>query len=204
MKEIIPEISDMHPVAKTSSDAVISYNGQTMAEKARVFFKKLKGTVTRQNFGDVEINGRSAKDDLSHGIGVAKAAVIPAIPQVIQSGRRIDFQSERKGRPYDGYIFAAPVVLDGRTTYLAAVVKKTRKNRFYLHEVVDSDGNIIKMSDGEKANPTSLASVDDAGTLSPSQREAVASNNSIAQRPPLRNILSRSIDKIQRICKTGT
>lgn len=42
LKEIIPEISDMHPVAKTSSDAVISYNGQTMAEKARVFFEKNK------------------------------------------------------------------------------------------------------------------------------------------------------------------
>ena len=36
-----------------------------------------------------------------------------------------------------------------------------------MHEVVDSDGNIIKINGGEKANPTSLSSVDGTGTLSP-------------------------------------
>ena len=36
-----------------------------------------------------------------------------------------------------------------------------------MHEVVDSEGNIIKIKGGETANPTSLASVDDAGAISP-------------------------------------
>ena len=98
---------------------------------------------------------------------MAKAAVIPTIPEVIKNGQQIDFQSKWKGRAYDGYVFAAPVDLDGRTVYVAAIVKQTSKNRFYLHEVVDSDGNIIKINGGEKANPTSLSSVDGTGTLSP-------------------------------------
>ena len=157
-----------------------------MAEKARQLFSKIVGNVSRAGFGDVEINNRSMKDDLSHGIGMAKAAVIPAIPDVIKNGKQIDFQSQWKGRPYDGYVFAAPVDLDGRKVYVAAIVKQTSKNRFYLHEVVDSDGNIIKINGGEKANPTSLSSVDGTGTSSPPitptqgvNAETVVSDNSI-------------------------
>lgn len=167
LKENIPNLESDSSVAVTSSDSVLQTPGNTMAEKARQLFSKIVGKVSRAGFGDVEINNRSMKDDLSHGIGMAKAAVIPAIPDVIKNGKQIDFQSQWKGRPYDGYVFAAPVDLDGRKVYVAAIVKQTSKNRFYLHEVVDSDGNIIKINGGEKANPTSLSSVDGTGTSSP-------------------------------------
>ena len=167
LKENIPNLEGDSSVAATSSDSVLQTPGNTMAEKARQLFSKIVGKVSRAGFGDVEINNRSMKDDLSHGIGMAKAAVIPAIPDVIKNGKQIDFQSQWKGRPYDGYVFAAPVDLDGRKVYVAAIVKQTSKNRFYLHEVVDSDGNIIKINGGEKANPTSLSSVDGTGTSSP-------------------------------------
>ncbi len=167
LKENIPNLEGDSSVAATSSDSVLQTPGNTMAEKAKQLFSKIVGKVSRAGFGDVEINNRSMKDDLSHGIGMAKAAVIPAIPDVIKNGKQIDFQSQWKGRPYDGYVFAAPVDLDGRKVYVAAIVKQTSKNRFYLHEVVDSDGNIIKINGGEKANPTSLSSVDGTGTSSP-------------------------------------
>lgn len=186
LKENIPNLESDSSVAVTSSDSVLQTPGNTMAEKARQLFSKIVGNVSRAGFGDVEINNRSMKDDLSHGIGMAKAAVIPAIPDVIKNGKQIDFQSHWKGRPYDGYVFAAPVDLDGRKVYVAAIVKQTSKNRFYLHEVVDSDGNIIKINGGEKANPTSLSSVDGTGTSSPPitptqgvNAETVVSNISI-------------------------
>lgn len=186
LKENIPNLEGDSSVAATSSDSVLQTPGNTMAEKARQLFSKIVGKVSRAGFGDVEINNRSMKDDLSHGIGMAKAAVIPAIPDVIKNGKQIDFQSQWKGRPYDGYVFAAPVDLDGRKVYVAAIVKQTSKNRFYLHEVVDSDGNIIKINGGEKANPTSLSSVDNTGTSSPPitptqgvNAETVVSDNSI-------------------------
>ena len=182
LRENIPNMQKVKPVAVAETSAVLSEDGATIAEKAKGLFERVKGIVSRPGFGDVEINNRSVKDDLSHGVGVAKAAVISTIPNVIQQGAQIDFQQNWKGRPYDGYVFAAPVVLDGKTVYVAAIVKKTSKNRFYLHEVVDSNGNIIKINDGEGANPTSLAPVDDAGTLSPSiSKEAVASNDIIRQ-----------------------
>ena len=166
LRNHIPSFAGIQPVFAVSSQEIRTTDGHTMAEKARTLFEKIKGVVTRQGFGDVEINARSVKDDLSHGVGPAKAAVIPAIPSVIQNGVQIDFQQNWKGRPYDGYVFAAPVTLDGNTVYVAAVVKQTSKNRFYLHEVVDSNGNIIKIDSEERANPTGLAADGDAGTQS--------------------------------------
>ncbi|MBP3672895.1 MAG: hypothetical protein J6J18_03595 [Oscillospiraceae bacterium] len=189
LRENIPGLSDMQAVAQSRAEEVRQIPGKTMAEKARVLFEKIKGIVTRPGLGDVIINARSVKDDLSHGVGTAKAAVIPAIPEVIRQGKEIDYQEKWKGRNYDGYIFAAPVELDGETVYVAAVVKQTSKNKFYLHEVVDSNGNVIKINDGEEANQTSLMSpVDDAGASSPynsplesENSESVPSAESIAQ-----------------------
>ena len=167
LKESIPDVQTMKPVSAASVKTVETIPGRTMGEKAKALFERIKGVVTREGFGDVEINTRSVKDDLSHGVGAAKAAVIPAIPDVIRSGKQIDFQENWKGRPYDGYVFAAPVAMDGETVYVAAIVKRTSKNRLYLHEVVDSNGNIIKINNGDLANPTSLATDGDAGTKAP-------------------------------------
>lgn len=172
LKQSIPELANEPPVSAVSSRAIPFVEGRTMAEKARKMFDAIKGVVLRPGFGEVEINTRSAKDDIAHGIGTAKAAVIPAIPDIIRTGKQIEFQQNWKGRAYDGYIFAAPVTIDGETAYVAAVVKRTSKNRFYLHEVVDSDGNIIKIDVGESANQTSLAANGDAGTQSSTSTEA--------------------------------
>ena len=166
LRESIPGLNGTEPVSTVSSKAIPFVEGRTMAEKARKMFEAIKGVVSRPGFGDIDINGRSVKDDLSHGVGGAKAAVIPAIPEVLRRGQQIDFQQNWKGRPYDGYVFAAPVTMDGETAYVAAVVKRTSKNRFYLHEVIDANGNVIKIDAGDRANPTSLATNGDAGTQS--------------------------------------
>lgn len=164
LKSSVPQLATTAPVAFTSVSSVEKVPGSTMAEKGRTLFNAIKGVVSRAGFGEVEINNRSVKNDLSHGVGPVKAAVIPAIPEVIRSGKQIDFQENWKGRPYDGYVFAAPVILDGSPVYVAAIVKRTSKNRLYLHEVVDSTGNIIKINNEVQANPTSLAGEPGAGT----------------------------------------
>lgn len=178
LRNNIPQLAGTSPVSAVSSNAIPFVSGRTMADKAKTMFEAIKGIVKRPGFGDVEINSRSVKDDLHHGIGTAKAAVIPAIPEVIRTGKQIDFQQNWKGRPYDGYIFAAPVTMDGKTVYVAAVVKKTSKNKFYLHEVVDSDGNIIKIDTGDGADQTSLATDGSAGAQSPVSVEGTRPLNS--------------------------
>ncbi len=184
LKESIPVLKEVEPVARTGIQAIERVSGSTMAEKARNLFETVKGIVTRPDFGDVEINGRSVKDDLSHGVGPAKAATIAAVPEVIRRGQQIYFAENWKNRGYDGYVFAAPVIMDGQTAYVAAVVKRTSKNRFYLHEVVDSTGNIIKIDAGESATPTSLAANGDAGTQSPASGDLTPAEASLVGPSP--------------------
>lgn len=184
LRESIPGLNGTEPVSTVSSKAIPFVEGRTMAEKARKMFEAIKGVVARPGFGDIDINGRSVKDDLSHGVGGAKAAVIPAIPEVLRRGQQIDFQQNWKGRPYDGYVFAAPVTMDGETAYVAAVVKRTSKNRFYLHEVIDANGNVIKIDAGDRANPTSLATNGDAGTQSQASMDPASAEGSLVGPKP--------------------
>ena len=184
LRESIPGLNGTEPVSAVSSKAIPFVEGRTMAEKARKMFEAIKGVVSRPGFGDIDINGRSVKDDLSHGVGGAKAAVIPAIPEVLRRGQQIDFQQNWKGRPYDGYVFAAPVTMDGETAYVAAVVKRTSKNRFYLHEVIDANGNVIKIDAGDRANPTSLATNGDAGTQSQASMDMAPAEASLVGPEP--------------------
>lgn len=185
LRESIPGLNGTEPVSTVSSKAIPFVEGRTMAEKARKMFEAIKGVVARPGFGDIDINGRSVKDDLSHGVGGAKAAVIPAIPEVLRRGQQIDFQQNWKGRPYDGYVFAAPVTMDGETAYVAAVVKRTSKNRFYLHEVIDANGNVIKIDAGDRANPTSLATNGDAGTQSQASMDPASAEARLAGPAPV-------------------
>lgn len=184
LRESIPGLNGTEPVSTVSSKAIPFVEGRTMAEKARKMFEAIKGVVSRPGFGNIDINGRSVKDDLSHGVGGAKAAVIPAIPEVLRRGQQIDFQQNWKGRPYDGYVFAAPVTMDGETAYVAAVVKRTSKNRFYLHEVIDANGNVIKIDAGDRANPTSLATNGDAGTQSQASMDMAPAEASLVGPEP--------------------
>ena len=183
LRNHIRDLYETEPVASVSSRVIPMTEGRTMAEKARKLFESIKGVVTRPGFGDVDINGRSVKDDLSHGVGAAKAAVIPAIPNVIKNGKQIDFQQNWKGRPYDGYVFAAQITMDGNPAYVAAVVKRTSKNRFYLHEVIDAEGHVIKIDAGDRANPTSLATNGDAGTQSQASEGAPVTNADVGPAP---------------------
>ena len=112
--------------------------------------------MQRSGLGSVILDRRGVKSDIAHGIGRAKAATFAAVPAVIQQGRQIDYQQNWKGRGYDTYVFAAPVELAGKPTYVAAVVRSGADNRFYLHEVIDEDGNLIYKIDAPEAIKTGV------------------------------------------------
>lgn len=112
------------------------------------FFQSLGNKVFRKGFGDVTLDKRGVRSDIAHGIGRAKAATFAAVPDVIANGKVIDHQTNWKGRGYDSYVIAAPVTLNGNRTYVAAVILQNKAdNSFYLHEVIDNDGNLIYVKD---------------------------------------------------------
>ena len=109
-------------------------------------FEKFGGEVEREGFGAIKFSKKRIKNDIMHGIGRMKAMTFAAVPSVIQNGVEIGSEANWKGRGYDTYVFAAPAKF-GETNLLigAVVTRDNRENKFYLHEVVDSEGNAIKI-----------------------------------------------------------
>ena len=118
-------------------------NQGKLSETVGAFFKAIGNKVFRQGLGNVIMDDRSIKSDIAHGIGKTKSATFAAVPDVIEKGRQIDYDSNWKGRNKESFIYAGKVIVDGKPAYLAAVVMRDTDNRFYLHEVVDENGNIF-------------------------------------------------------------
>lgn len=102
------------------------------------YAKKYNGSVERKGLGIVELNKRSVKDSISHGLGRNKAVAFTSVPEVITDGVIIDRQTNWKGRGYDSYTIAAPISIGGDGYTCVVVVIEGHsigKRSFYLHEV---------------------------------------------------------------------
>ncbi len=142
LRSNIPAIKDVKPVANVTGQEV----GKTDRVTDRVynFFQSIGGKVRREGFGDVLFSKSKIKNSMvGHGIGDAKIELAAAVPGVIENGVQINYTPNWKGRGYDSYVFAAPVTYKGAETYVTAVVVRDTANRYYLHEALDAEGNVL-------------------------------------------------------------
>ena len=108
-----------------------------LEDQVAEYFASIGNRAEHPILGEVILNRRGAKDDLSHGIGRKKATTFLAIPDVIAKGGLIDYQENWKGRDYDTAVLAAPVTIAGDRYMMGVVLKRTnRGNAFYVHEVL--------------------------------------------------------------------
>ena len=149
LKNSIPSLRDMEPVSNITGNEIPETGSIT--DRLMQFVSSFGGKVRRAGFGDVLFSKGKIKNSMvGHGVGNTKIETFAAVPEVISKGRQIDHQSNWKGRKYDTYLFAAPVTYRGKPTYVGVVVMKdSASGRYYLHEAVDTDGNII-LRDNEK------------------------------------------------------
>lgn len=152
LKTSIPDLSQMDSVKQLEGNEFPREAGKFTKQVAD-FFARINNVVSRKGFGDVILDERGAKSDIGHGLGRAKAVTMAAVPEVIQNGQQIDYAKNWKGRGKDSYVFAAPVDYGGKKTYVAAVVLKDSENRFYLHEVLDENGNQIFIKNDSGSEP---------------------------------------------------
>ena len=155
LRENIPDLEKMGPISKLSGEE-FPKGKKRLTEQVGEFFKTLGNKVTRKGFGDVVIDENGIQDSIAYGLGRAKSVTFAAVPDIIKKGKQIDYQNQWKGRNYDTVVFAGPVEVANQKGFVAAVViKKDTSNRYYLHEIVDSTGNIFKIKNGtEKAFKT--------------------------------------------------
>lgn len=120
------------------------------------FVKTFGGTIMRDGFGEVRFSKGKVKSGLvGHGMGTAKLDTFVAVPDVIREGIQIGYAENWKGRQKDSFVFAAPVTYLGKTAYVGVIVERDiQSNMYYVHEVVDSEGNVFVWSN-KKEEPTS-------------------------------------------------
>ena len=158
LRSNIPTLEGVEPVANVTGQEV----GKTGRVTDRVynFFQSIGGKVRREGFGDVLFSKSKVKNSMvGHGIGDAKIELAAAVPGVIENGVQINYTPNWKGRGYDSYVFAAPVTYKGAETYVTAVVIRDTANRYYLHEALDAEGNMLygKAEDSNVASDTPAA-----------------------------------------------
>lgn len=160
LQKNLGDISSMKPVSVVTGQEVPKTGIAT--ERVMAFLKNIGGKVERPGFGEVLFSKSKVKNSLlGHGFGEAKVELMAGVPGVIQHGKQIGFTENWKGRGYDSYVFAAPVQYRGENVYVTAIVIKDSANRYYLHEAVDQNGNMIfgqnkssaTASDGPAAKP---------------------------------------------------
>lgn len=152
------EVAQMREVSSVSA-----YDGSLKAtdivNKVSEFFESIGGSVNNKELGTISLRRRGIKNDVSHGIGREKAASFMAVPDILQKGKVVDYQTNWKGRGYDTAVIAAPIKIAG-VDYLAGVcVKRTSTDsNFYVHEVLP-----IKNEGTMPFNRAALESVDSGG-----------------------------------------
>lgn len=143
IRSAIPQIQTMRAVAEVTGTELPQ--GGKMVDRLVGFVNKIGNKVNRPGFGDVLFSrGRIKSSMVGHGASQAKIETFAAVPAVIQNGVQIDFQENWKGRKYNTFTFAAPVVYKGEQTYLGVIVTQDpQDSRYYVHEVVDADGTVL-------------------------------------------------------------
>ena len=152
VRQSIPHIQNMDPVAEVTGTE-IPRSGK-LVDRLASFVNAIGNKVNRPGFGDVLFcRGRIKSSMIGHGTGPSKIETFAAVPDVIRNGQQIDYQQNWKGRGYDTYTFAAPITYRGQPTYLGVIVTKdSASNRYYLHEVVDANGDVIFRNDESPAS----------------------------------------------------
>lgn len=174
----IDAIKDMEPVANLTGTEM---NDRTKTPKQQIneYFDSLGNSVTRDNFGEIELGEYGADAVINHKpLNRVRMVTIEAVPEVLKHGELINYDRNWKDRKYPSYVFAAPVTIAGEPVYVAAVVNKVDRNKFYLNEAIDSNGNYVRISEGPSDNTKIGFTVQDGVTEGPLE----PSDNSISER----------------------
>ncbi len=153
LRASIPTISGMKSVASISGLEIPK--GGRATERLLAFAEKIGNAVTRGGFGTVLFSKTRLKNSVvGHGASESKIELFAAVPSVISDGVQISKSENWKGRGYDSYVFAAPVDYKEKRVYVTAIVTRGADNRYYLHEAVDSEGNLLYGHEESPALPS--------------------------------------------------
>ncbi len=162
----------------SKEDVILSLNtdifndrNMNIVEQVGNFFNSLGNEVYRAGFGEVILDKDGIKSAIGHKLGRAKCIAFRAVPDIIKYGKQIDYQEKWKGKPYDSYVFAGKVKIGKEDAFVGVVVTRNKNtSEYYLHEIVDNEGNFISIKNDEVVPNKTVSKTDNSlhgGTTSP-------------------------------------
>lgn len=136
----IQQVVSMNSVIMLKGNEFVA-GGTDLSQRVSDYFACLGNVVSNPVLGEILLTRRGVKSSISHGIGKAKAVAFAAIPSVISNGQIIDIQQNWKGRGYDTFVVAAPIMVKKDSNaceyYCGVVVKRVSDvQRYDVHEVL--------------------------------------------------------------------
>lgn len=131
-------VADMEPVIILKGNEFMK-GDRNLGQQVREYFDSFGNLVHNDIVGDIIINNRSFKDDSAHGLGRLKSMTFKSVPEVLKSGKVLNYSKNWKGRGYDSAVIGAKINIESGDYkgdyYELCVVKVDESNRMYLHEV---------------------------------------------------------------------
>lgn len=132
------DVRRMGSVSKISGD---EYQGTAREVRSQIMdlYRSYGGKVYNDVVGDIELNGRSVRNDLGHGFSPKKAAAFASVKDVLEKGKVLRYSTNWKNRGYDAVAIGGKITIEnGKNAgqyYEVCIVRIDEDNRMYLHEV---------------------------------------------------------------------
>lgn len=121
--------------------------------------KKTGYRVDNPDIGVIDFDEKMLNRSLNYIQTDAEAAAYQALPMVLKRGIEISGHGNHKGRDYETLTIAAPVELNGKRGNMAAVVMKTKGNRYKVHRILTPEGTAFALPEMTNAEPTTVGTV---------------------------------------------
>lgn len=132
------DVRRMGSVSKISGD---EYQGTAREVRSQIMdlYRSYGGKVYNDVVGDIELNGRSVRNDLGHGFSPKKAAAFASVKDVLEKGKVLRYSTNWKSRGYDAVAIGGKITIENGENagqyYEVCIVRIDEDNRMYLHEV---------------------------------------------------------------------
>lgn len=140
IKNNLEQLNSMKPVADIKVKENKGRTKQQALAEVVSAYKKIGMGVDRQNFGFISLEEKLINGSMNYLNTEAEYAAFEVLPKVLKNGIELR-DKEHKGRGYNTVTIAAPVVINGKRGNVAAVVKKTKGNRYKTHRILMPDGS---------------------------------------------------------------
>ena len=198
----------MNPVTEFTADDFYGLPDAKVLDKVTKEFKKIGNSIDRKGFGVISLDDKLVRSAFKYLNTEAEYAAFMAVPKVLKNGVEITHKDNHKGRSYDTYTFAAPVIINGTRGNVAVVVKRTKGYRYKTHRILMPDGSVFVLNNKKtEATIGSMTAANDnrEGLPITSASENSISNSSMKNKKQFsfkdssgRQLLRRSLMKLKK------